>query len=145
MPPTCLFLLGFKVKGSLLLLRFNQEHWSMIFHSSVSTLFKVFRYEQLGCVYMCAETHKKRANATRLAPSSNPCRSQTFLPLSGLWFEGASLPKRSEASRGPISAKPMLQRWSHSVNSATPCPLIHHITLLRALLRTEGKEAKGEG
>lgn len=31
------------------------------------------------------------------------------------------------------------------MNSTTPCPLIHHITLLRALLRTEGKEAKGEG
>lgn len=94
---------------------------------------------------MSAETHKNRANAFRLAPSSNPCWSQTFLPLSGLWSEGASLPKRSEASRGPISAKPVLQRWSHSVNRTTPCPLIHHITLLRALLRAEGKEARGEG
>lgn len=100
------------------------------------------------------KTHKKRANASRLAPSSNPCWSQTFLPasiisplflsLSGLWSEGASLLKRSEASGGPISAKPMLQRWNHSVNSTTPCPLIHHITLPRALLRPEGKEARGE-
>lgn len=31
------------------------------------------------------------------------------------------------------------------MNRTTPCPLIHHITLLRALLRAEGKEARGEG
>lgn len=104
----------------------------------------------------CAPTHThkvKRANASRLAPSSNPCWSQPFLPasifslplsLSRLWSEGASLLGRGRTSRGLISAKPMLQRWIHSAHSTTPCPLIHHLTLLRALLRAEGKEARGE-
>lgn len=102
---------------------------------------------------VCLNTHihkEKRANASRLAPSSNPCWSQTFLSaspplsLSRLWSEGASLLKRSKASRALISPKPMLQRWSHCVNSSTPCPIIHHATLPRAVLRAEGKDARGE-
>lgn len=126
---------------------------------SGNTLLHTEKWNVPTCVIECTHnihTHTKkerRANASRLAPSFNPYWSLPFLSasvfsfppsLSRLWSEGASLLREASPSRRLISAKPMLQRWIHSTDSTAPRSLIHHLTLLRALLKAEGKEAGAE-